>query len=142
MSFGFGPGDIVALIAFSKKVVDALEEQDGSQAQYRRAEQHCATFAAIMDQVKRRDLSNIPETFREQLRNISKNAAEHDALFKKHTIDRYERSLGKATSRSWLMAAPRKIQWAFGAAEDMEKLSQSLTAWMSAIQICILTRFL
>jgi hypothetical protein len=31
MSFGFGPGDIVALITFSKKVYDALENEEGSQ---------------------------------------------------------------------------------------------------------------
>jgi len=31
MSFGLGPGDIVALITFSKKVYDALENEEGSQ---------------------------------------------------------------------------------------------------------------
>jgi len=92
MSFGFGPGDIVALITFSKKVYDALENEEGSQVQYRRAAKQCDAFTAVINQVKKVDLSNFPTDFRRDLEEIYTNAAEHITLFRKNTIDKYEKS--------------------------------------------------
>jgi hypothetical protein len=142
MSFGFGPGDIVALVTFSKKVYDALEKEEGSQIQYRRAVKQCDAFATVINQVKRVDLTHFPTDFRQELEEIYTNAAEHITLFRKNTIDKYEKSLGKGTKRGPFATAPRKVQWAFGAAEDLEELRQSLSSWLSAIQMCITTNML
>jgi hypothetical protein len=142
MSFGFGPGDIVALITFSKKVYDALENEEGSQVQYRRAAKQCDAFTTVINQVKKVDLSNFPTDFRKDLEEIYTNAAEHIALFRKNTINKYEKSLGKGTKRGLFASAPRKVQWAFGAAEDLDELRQSLSSWLSAIQTCIMTNML
>jgi len=138
MSFDFGPGDIVALINFSKKVYDALENEEGSQVQYRRAAKQCDAFTAVINQVKMMDLSHFPTDFRQELEGIYTNAAEHITSFRKDTIDKYEKSLGNATKRGVFASAPRKVQWAFGAAQDMDGLRQSLSAWLSAIQVCIM----
>lgn len=142
MSFGFGPGDIVAFITFSKKVYDASEETEGSQAQYRRAIKQCDAFATVINQVKRVDLSHFPDDFRQELEEIYANAAEHITLFRKNTIDKYKKSLGTGTKRGLFTNAPRKVQWADDAAEDMEELRQSLSSWLSAIQMCIMTNML
>ena len=142
MSFGFGPGDIVALITFSKKVYDALEEEEGSRVQYRRAVNQCDAFTTVINQVKRVDLSRFPNDFRQELEEIYTNAAEHITLFRKNTIGKYEKSLGKGTKRGLFASAPRKVQWAFDAAEELEGLRQSLGSWLSAIQLCITTNML
>ena len=142
MSFGFGPGDIIALITFSKKVYDALESGEGSQAEYRQAVKQCDAFTTVINQVKRVDLSRFPTDFRQELEEIYTNAAEHITLFRKNTIDKYEKSLGKGTKRGLFASAPRKVQWAFDAAEELEGLRQSLSSWLSAIQLCITTNML
>lgn len=95
MSFGFGPGDLVILITFSKKVYDALENEEGSLVQYRRAVKQCDDIITVINQVKRIDLSRFPTDFRQEFEEIYASAAEHITLFRKDTIDKYEKSLGK-----------------------------------------------
>jgi hypothetical protein len=142
MSFGFGPGDIVAFVAFGKKVFDALQDDDGSTFEYRTAAAQCQAFAAVMSDVQRLDLSHLPEDFRKQLQAHSKSVGEHVAKFKKHTIDKFERSMGEETKRGWFTGAPRKVQWAFGAADDLDKFRVSLGAWLQIIQMSIQFQFL
>lgn len=142
MSFGFGPGDIVAFIAFGKKVFDALQDDDGSTFEYRNAAAQCQAFGAVMSDVQRLDLSYLPEDFRKQLEVHSKNVREHVAAFKKHTVDKFEKSMGEETKRGWFKGAPRKVQWAFGAADDLDKFRVSLGAWLQIIQMSIQFRFL
>lgn len=142
MSFGFSPSDIVAFIAFGKKVFDALQTDDGSAFEYRNAAAQCQAFADVMSEVQRLDLSHLPEDFRKQLQGYSKNIGDHVAAFKKHTIDKFEKSMGEETKRGWFKGAPRKVQWAFGYADDLEKFTVSLGAWLQIIQTSIQFRFL
>ena len=51
MSFGFGPGDV----AFGKKVLDALQDDDGSTFEYRNAAVQCQAFGDVMRDVQRLD---------------------------------------------------------------------------------------
>jgi hypothetical protein len=142
MSFGFGPGDIVSVLAFGKKVVDALQEEDGSSAQYRVAKQQCDAFVALMDSVQSLDLSHLPEDFRTQIKVYSKDVEEHLEWFKRCTMDKYDKSMGKNATRNRFTSSPRKVQWALYAADDLAKFSTTLNNWLQLINTYMQFRFL
>ena len=60
----------------------------------------------------------------------------------KATIVKYEKSMGKLSERRQVAGAPRKVQWAFAAVEDLSKFLQSLAAQLDIVKITIQTSIL
>ena len=77
-----------------------------------------------MDNIQRLDLSNVSDSFRRQIEEYSTHTQEFVKDFKE-TIVKYEKSMGKSSYRGFLTSAPKKIQWAFSAADDLDKFRQS-----------------
>lgn len=137
MSFGFGSGDVASFVAFGKKVVDALQEEDGSSAQYRVVKKQCDAFVDDMHTAQRLDLSHLLEHFRNQIKVSSRNVEEHVGDFEKDTIDRFDKSMAEHTKRNKVSSAPRRVQWAFGAAEQLANFHATLNNWLQMIQVLI-----
>jgi hypothetical protein len=55
----------------------------------------------------------------------------------KALIAHYERSMGEATKCGKVMSAPRKVQWALEAAEDLSKFQPRLSAQLQMVQIIL-----
>ncbi|KAH8691163.1 hypothetical protein BGW36DRAFT_438671 [Talaromyces proteolyticus] len=89
-----------------------------------------------MDDVQHLDLSDVSESFRSQIKEYSTHSWEFVNYFKR-AIDKYEKSMGKSSQRRFLTSAPRKVQWAFNAADDLEKFRQSLSAQLNLVHITI-----
>jgi len=136
MSFGFSPGDIVLFTGFVAKVISSLKEEGGSKSQYQLAEQQCQGFLAVMNELQSLNLSNVPQWFRNKIDEYSTNVKEFVEDFRK-TIAQYEKSMGKTSERGFFTSAPRKIQWAFMAADDLGKFRQSLAAQVDLVKIVI-----
>ncbi|KAI7968555.1 hypothetical protein EIK77_006574 [Talaromyces pinophilus] len=136
MSFGFSPGDITLFLGFATKVVKALKEAGGSKSEYCLAQRQCQDFLRAMDNVQRLDLSNVSDSFRRQIEEYSTHTQEFVKDFKE-TIVKYEKSMGKSSYRGFLTSAPKKIQWAFSAADDLDKFRQSLSAQVNLVHITI-----
>ncbi|KUL87842.1 hypothetical protein ZTR_03172 [Talaromyces verruculosus] len=136
MSFGFSPGDITLFLGFATKVVKAMKEAGGSKSEYCLAQQQCQDFLRVMDDVQRLDLSNVSDSFRSQIEEYSTHTQEFVKDFKK-IIVKYEKSMGKASQRGFITSAPKKIQWAFRAADDLDKFRQSLSAQVNLVHITI-----
>ena len=141
MNFGFSPGDVVMFVQFGAKVAKALREQSGSQAEYQLADFHCQGFLRVMDEMKQLDLSGVPERFRKSIEECSNDVCVFVQEFKA-TIGKYEKSMGKTSERGKVAGAPRKVQWAFAAAEDLSKFRQSLAAQLDIVKITIQTSIL
>ncbi|QKX58594.1 uncharacterized protein TRUGW13939_05719 [Talaromyces rugulosus] len=136
MSFGFSPGDIALFLGFAIKVRNALKEEGGSKSEYRLAQQQCQEFLDVMDDVKRLDLSEVPGSFRDEIEKYSTDTREFVNDFKR-TICKYEKSMGKSSHRGFLTSAPKKVQWVFSAADDLEKFKRSLSAQVNLVHITI-----
>ncbi|KAF2185574.1 hypothetical protein K469DRAFT_726693 [Zopfia rhizophila CBS 207.26] len=141
MSFGFSPSDIVLFIGFATKVVKALKDEGGSRSEYQLAERQCQDLLAVMEDIKRLDLSNIPEPFCSKIKEYGSHTREFVTAFKQ-TIDQYEKSMGKTSQRGGVRSAPRKVKWAFDAADDLDKFRQSLSAQLHLVHITISTSIL
>jgi hypothetical protein len=136
MSFGFSPGDIVLFTQFAAKVVSSLAEQGGSKTQFQLAERQCQAFLSVMTEVQSLDLSNVPVSFRNKIDEYSTSVQEFVKEFR-DTIAYYEESLGESSRRGLFRSAPRKVQWAFMAAEDLAMFRQSLAAQLDLVKIVI-----
>lgn len=136
MSFGFSPGDIVLFTQFAAKVVSSLAEQGGSKTQFQLAERQCQAFLSVMTEVQSLDLSNVPVSFRNKIDEYSTSVQEFVKEFR-DTIAHYEKSMGESSRRGLFRSAPRKVQWAFMAAEDLAMFRQSLAAQLDLVKIVI-----
>lgn len=136
MSFGFSPGDIIMFTKFANKVVSALRQEGGSKSQFQLAERQCQSFLAVVNEFKRLDLSRVPEPFRAQMDQYSAAISEDIEDFRK-TIARYDKSMGENAQRGWFSSAPRKVQWAFTAAEDLAAFRQTLDVQLDLFKIVI-----
>ncbi|PVH83602.1 hypothetical protein DL98DRAFT_486446 [Cadophora sp. DSE1049] len=136
MSFGFSPGDIVLFTKFAAKVISSLAEEGASKTQYQLAERQCQAFLSVMAEVQSLDLSNVPASFRAKLDEYSTSVQEFVKEFR-DTIARYEKSMGETSERGLFRSAPRKVQWAFMAAEDLALFRQSLSSQLDLVKIII-----
>lgn len=136
MSFGFSPGDITLFLGFATKVIKALKEAGGSKSEYCLAQQQCQGFLKVMDDIQRLDLSSVSESFRNHIEEYSTHTREFVKGFK-GAIVKYEKSMGKSSHRGFVSSAPRKLQWAFSAADDLDKFRQSLSAQVNLVHITI-----
>jgi hypothetical protein len=141
MSFGFSPGDIVLFTRFAAKVISSLREEGGSKLEFQLAERQCQAFLSVMNELQSLDLSNVPDSFRDKLAGYSTNVQEFIKDFRK-AIDRYEKSMGESSKRGFFRSAPRKIQWAFMASDDLAKFRQSLAAELDLVKTVIQTSIL
>lgn len=136
MSFGFSSGDIVMLGKFLLQVRGALKEDDGSRVQYLRATKQCNDFDTVLASIRRLDLSNATESFKEQLAQCAFDTQGVINDFRQ-TVARYEKSMGESSSRGKFASAPRKIQWAFDAADDLDDFRKRLQSQLDRIQITL-----
>ncbi|KAN0093540.1 hypothetical protein V8E51_016724 [Hyaloscypha variabilis] len=141
MSFGFSPGDIVLFTQFAAKAISSLREEGGSKLEFQLAERQCQAFLSTMNEIQSLDLSNVPDSFRDKLTGYSTNVQEFINDFRK-TINRYEKSMSENSERGFFRSSPRKIQWAFRAADDLAKFRQSLAAELDLVKIVIQTSIL
>lgn len=141
MSFGFGVGDFAIFTKFSTKVIKALRDEGGSKIEYQIAERQCQEFLSAASELNSLDLSRVPESFRERLTTSTTNFSSIIEQFRK-TIKSYEKSLGEKSRGTRFFSAPKKVQWALLAAEDLLSVRQALTAQMSLIHLSIETSIL
>ena len=76
-----------------------------------------------MEEIKCLNLSTVPESFRQKLSQYSTNVQRLVENFKE-SILQYEKSMGKDSKRGLIRSAPRKVQWAFLAVEDLKKIQE------------------
>ncbi|KAK3315961.1 hypothetical protein B0H66DRAFT_274210 [Apodospora peruviana] len=138
MSFGFGigPGDIALFTGFAIKVVKALRDEGGAKTEFQIAERQCQGFLDVINELNRLDLSGIPEAFRGKMDEYSAEIVSIVGDYRK-TVERYEKSMGASTDRGWLSSAPRKVQWALTAAQDLAAFRQSLSAQLDLVKLAI-----
>ena len=129
------------MIKFADKVVGALREEGGSMSEYRLAERQCRGFITVANQVLSLDLSRLPDSFQAQIRKYSAELVEHIQDFRE-TIEHYENAMGEGRKRGWFSSAPRKVQWAFRAARDLESFRQTLKAQFDLLTMVIQTSIL
>lgn len=141
MSFGFGVGDFAIFTKFATKVIKALRDEGGSKIEYQIAERQCQEFLSAASELTSLDLSRVPESFRERLTTSTTNFSSIIEQFRK-TIKSYEKSLGEKSRGTRFFSAPKKVQWALLAAEDLLSVRQALTAQMSLIHLSIETSIL
>jgi len=134
--FGIGPGDIILFTGFAVKVIKALKDEGGAKTEFQVAERQCQGFLDVITELKSLDLSGIPESFRTKLEEYSMQTASDIQIYRK-TIERYEKSMGEDSARGWFSSAPRKVQWAFSAAQDLAAFRQSLLAQLDLVKIVI-----
>ncbi|KAJ5860728.1 uncharacterized protein N7529_008038 [Penicillium soppii] len=135
MSFGFSPGDIFLFANFARKIISSLKE-NGSTFQFQQAEEQCGAFLSLIEEIEKLDLAIVPESFREKISENSTNIQRLVERFKK-SIAQYEKSMGKDSSRGSIRSAPRKVQWALLAAEDLETFRKGLGSYVQLAQLTI-----
>ncbi len=121
---------------FLLKVRGALKTDGGSRGQYLRAMKQCNDFDTVLDSIRRLDLSNVTNSFKEQLVQCAFDTQDVINDFRQ-TVARYEKSMGKSASRGKFASAPRKIQWAFSAADDLDDFRKRLQSQIDRIQITL-----
>ena len=140
MSFGFSPGDIVLFTNFACKIISSLKE-DGPRSEFHHAEEECEAFLSLIEEIRNLDLSIVPESFRRKLFDYSTNMQRLVERFKER-IEQYEKSLGKNSSRGSIRSAPKKVQWALLAAEDLQIFRKGLGSYVQRLQLTISTSML
>ncbi|KAL4926382.1 uncharacterized protein BDV17DRAFT_293598 [Aspergillus undulatus] len=124
MDFGFSPGDIALFTKFTWKFILALKE-NGSKFEFQQALSQCEALLSFLEKFKRLNLSSALQYFRQKLSEQSVAVQNPVKEFKK-SIDKYEKSMGRTTTRNTFHSAPRKVQWALLAAEDIKNLKIGL----------------
>ncbi|KAJ6050220.1 uncharacterized protein N7446_005540 [Penicillium canescens] len=140
MSFGFSPGDIVLFTKFAWKIVSSLKE-NGSTSDFQQAKEQCEAFLSLIEETQHLDLSIVPESFRQKIFENSTNMQRLVETFKK-SIEQYEKSMGKDSSRGSMRSAPRKVKWALLAAEDLKTFRNGLGSYVQLAQLTIQTSML
>jgi hypothetical protein len=130
MSFGFSPGDIVLFVGFVEMVVKALQDSGGSKSEYQLAVRQCQGFLSMMDEIKSYDFPGLPQSIRDKLGEYTTDTQQFIHEFKS-SIEKYNKSMNENSDRGWFRSAPRKVQWAFMAADDLEKFTVRLSAQSS-----------
>ena len=139
-SFGFSPGDIATLMKFSTEVVLALREQ-GSKTEYQTALGWCQNLQSVLKEIETLELSNVTSTYAEQLQKYTVDSKDFIVHFMQ-SITKYEKSLGSKAPSGALRGAGRKVQWAFLAAQDLDKFSRSLQMQLDVLRLCMASRTL
>ena len=121
---------------FATKAILALKNEGGSKPEYMLAQRQCEGFLSVMNELQSLDLSNAPDSFRAKIEEYSTNVKEFIDEFRK-SIAKYENAMGKDSDRGFLKSAPRKVQWAFMAADDLGKFRKSLAAQLDLVKIVI-----
>lgn len=134
MSFGFGAGDIVLFINFAVKVASSLGEECGAKAEYQDAELQCRGFMEIMNEIQALDLTSLPKQSRDRIERHSAHTHDFVGAFKERIL-KYERAMGKSTKRGWAGSVPRKVQWAFDAADDLARFRDSLVPLVQLVHV-------
>jgi hypothetical protein len=134
--FGFSPSDIVLFAQFTARVISALKEEGGSKTEYQHAVWCCEGLAVVLNEIKSLDFRHVPDNFLQQLRQCSSDAENFARDFRK-TIYRYEKSLGQQSNHGRLRSAPKRVQWALMAADDLDKFRQSLAAKLDLVKVLI-----
>lgn len=134
--FGFSPGDIVLFSKFAAKVIQALRDEGGSRSEFQLAARQCEAFLSALNELKSLDLSSLPESFRFKITQSSSSLKGFIDDFRK-SIASYEKSLAEGSQRGAMSSAPRKVQWAFVAAEDLGKFRQCLSAELDNLKLMI-----
>jgi hypothetical protein len=89
-----------------------------------------------MDEVAQLDLSRISQSLKTKIEERLDSTKSIVTDFKT-MIARYEKSMGKSTKRNATLSAPRKVHWAFNAAEDLSKFQPRLSAQLHMVQIVL-----
>lgn len=121
---------------FAAKVISSLPEEGASKTQYQVAERQCQAFLSVMAEVQSLDLSSVPASFRAKLGEYSTSVQKFVKEFREN-IARYEKSMGETSERGLFRSAPRKVQWALMAAEDLALFRQSPAAQLDLVKIII-----
>lgn len=108
MSFGFSSSDIVLFTNFAWKIVSSLKD-NGSRSDFQQATEQRERFLSLKEETQHLDLSIVPESFRQRIFENSKNMQRRAEKLKK-SIEQYEKSIGKDSSRGSIRSAPRKVQ--------------------------------
>lgn len=121
---------------FVSKVIVSLKEEGGSKSDFQLAERQCQDFLSVMNELQSLNLTNVPESFRNKIDEYATKVQDFVVDFRK-AIAQYEKSLGHSSERGFFRSAPRKVQWAFAAANDLEKFRRSLTAQLDLVKIVL-----
>lgn len=136
MSFGFSPGDIALFAKFIHKVVHALDDEGGSQFQYRSAIRQCQDVLDLLNEVAQLDLSGVAPSLKARIHEQLEGAKSTVSDFK-ILVARYEKSMGESSKRNKATSAPRKVQWALDAAEDLSSFQPRLSAQLHMVHIIL-----
>lgn len=132
--FGFSTSDIIEFGKFTAKIISALKEEGGSKFEYQDAVHSCEAFTSVLSEIQRLELSNAPDPFRQQLEKHLIDSQEFVQQFR-DMIARYEKSMGKASTRGFVRSAPRKVQWSLTAAKELDNFRQRLSVQLQLVQL-------
>ena len=125
---------------FSTKVILALRE-DGSKAEYQTAISWCQDLQSVLKEFETLGLSNVSDAYAEQLQKYTGGTKEFITSFKQ-TISKYERSMGGKAGSGVARGSGRKVQWAYFAAQDLEKFSRSVQMQLEVLRLCMASKTL
>jgi hypothetical protein len=136
MSFGWSAGDILAAIQLIVTLANTLEEATGSSSQYRDVVRELYSLEKALVEVKSLKFEEEQHHRQVALFGATLQCRETiDAFMQK--IGKYQPSLRKGGSGSWIKDALHKMQWGLCAQKEVDLFRTSLNAHTSAIGIML-----
>jgi len=137
MPFSLGIGDVIATGSLVLSLTSALEEANGSSADYQSLMKELYAFhRALMEVVQLTKKSELPQAFTNSLIMMVTNSREPIERFLSE-IDKYRRSLQSRGSGNWVQDTLRKFGWATLKANNVQRLRNHLQGLSMSIQILL-----
>jgi hypothetical protein len=135
-TFGWSAGDLVLVIQTVGAIIDALDKADGASAQYQSTTAFLKSLINTLHHLRSATAVGLDPSYTAAVH------AQVDLIKNPLTefigeIAKYERSLGKGSTRGSLQALPRKLHWAFAVEQKVAKLERKVAGPLSCISILL-----
>lgn len=135
--FGFGVGDVIAIIELITKVGKALKDSDGAASEYEEVVQELESLRSILTH-----LGSL--RFQEPIGTSPSLSLTRLILTCQHPLEgfldrtaRFQASLGASTHRNFLRTIPRKAQWGIFMDAEIPKLRSVVAAKVLQLQLVL-----
>jgi hypothetical protein len=137
MSFGWSAGDIVAALKLLHQIGVALKDSGGASSDFQDTCSFLQTLSRTLQHLDALQYTALKPSATEHLREQCDQIRVPLELFLRDVKGRFEKSIGRNSTRNAIFATPRKIQWALSTSKKLKKLQDRVTVPLAVVSIIL-----
>lgn len=134
VGFGWSISDVALLAKTTRKVVHALNAEDGSSSDFQKATKSLESLQMTLDEIHHL-LSTSESSFRNVIQTELDGSTSSIASFNARILQNFEKKLGVTGSKQPYRGVGRKLKWAFDAADELATFWIELSRQLETVKL-------